>query len=117
MVSGIEPKTHRMGKREQFTQLTVHFVIKIAQNHLDPLLKVSLQERFPILVRTINRQGFHFLPNNIPVRANGFKDKVGTALHLLAEAAGFPLYPVLLAALRYPERRFNSWAVNCSSQP
>jgi hypothetical protein len=50
MVSGIEPKTHGMGKCEQFTELTVHFVIKIAQNHLDPFLKVSLQEGPPILV-------------------------------------------------------------------
>src|ERR1017187_7323901 len=91
MVSGIEPKTHRMGKREQFTELTVHFVIKIAQNHLDPFLKVSLQEGPPILVQTINRHRLHFLLRNVPTRPNGFKDKVCPPLHSLTKAASFPL--------------------------
>jgi len=90
MVSGIEPKTHGMGKRDQFTELTVHFVIKIAQNHLDPFLQVSLQEGLPIRVGTINRQWFHFLPGNVPIRANGFKDKVCPPLHSLTKPASFP---------------------------
>jgi hypothetical protein len=91
MVSVIEPKTHGMGKCEQFTELTVHFVIKIAQNHLDPFLKVSLQEGPPILVQTINRQRLHFLHSNVPSRANDFKDKVCPPLHSLTKAASFPL--------------------------
>src|ERR1022692_2316023 len=90
MVSGIEPKTHKMGKCEQFTELTVHFVIKIAQSHLDPLLEVSLEEGLPILVGTINRQWSHFLPSNVPIRANGFKDRFCPPLHSLTEPASFP---------------------------
>jgi len=90
MVSGIEPKTHRMGKREQFTELTVHFVIKIAQSHLDPLLEVSLKEGLPIRVGTINGQWSHFLPSNVPIHPNGFKDKVSLPLHSLTEPASFP---------------------------
>jgi hypothetical protein len=50
MVSGIEPKTHGIGKREQFTELAIRGVIKIVPDDLDPLLKVSLQEGLPILV-------------------------------------------------------------------
>jgi hypothetical protein len=91
MVSGIEPKIHRMGKREQFTELTVHFVIKIAQDDLDPLLEVSLEEGPPILFQTINRQRLHFLLRNVQTRPNDFKDKVCPPLHSLTEPASFPL--------------------------
>src|ERR1019366_6260098 len=83
MVSDIEPKIHGMGKREQFTELAIRSVIKIIQDDLDPLLEVSLQESLPILVGTINRQSFHFLPSNVPICANGFKDKVGPPLRSL----------------------------------
>jgi hypothetical protein len=91
MVSGVEPKIHGMGKREQFTELAIHGVIKIVQDDLDPILKISLQEGPPILVGTINRQRFHFLLSNVPNRANGFKDKVCAPLHSLTEPARFPL--------------------------
>jgi hypothetical protein len=76
MVSGIEPKTHGMRNREQFTELAIHGVIKMVQDDLDPLLKVSLKQGFPILVGTINRQRFHFLLDNVRIRANGFKDEL-----------------------------------------
>jgi hypothetical protein len=91
MVSDIKPETHGMGKREQFTELAIRRVIKTVQGHLDPLLKVSFQEGLPILVGTINRQRSHFLPGNVPIRANGFKDKVCPPLHSLTKAASFPL--------------------------
>jgi hypothetical protein len=90
MVSGIEPETHGMGKREQFTELAIRRVIKTVQGHLDPVLKVSLQEGLPILVGTINRQRFHFLLRNVPIRAIGFKDKVCPPLHSLTKAANLP---------------------------
>jgi len=90
MVSGIQPKTHGMGKRQQFTERAIHDVIKSVQGHLDPVLKVSLNKGFPILVGTINRQRFHFSLGNVPIHANGFKDKVELALRALTEPAGSP---------------------------
>jgi hypothetical protein len=91
MVSGIKPKMHGIGKCEQFTELAIRGVINIVQGHLDPLLKVSLQERLPILVETINRQRFHFLLGNVPIPANGFKDRVSTLSHSLTGAASCPV--------------------------
>jgi hypothetical protein len=108
MVSDIEPKIHGMRKREQFTELAIRGVIKVVQDDLNPLLKVSLQEGFPIIFGTINRQWFHFLLSNVPIHANGFKDKCCPPLHSLTKAANQPFLSVFLAALRYPERRFNS---------
>jgi hypothetical protein len=91
MVPDIEPKIHGMGKCQQFTELAIRSVIKSAQGHLDPLLKVSLQEGLPIRVRAINYQWLHFLPSNLPIPANGFNDKVCPPLHSLTKAASFPL--------------------------
>jgi hypothetical protein len=79
-----------MGKREQFTELAIRGVIKIVQDHLDPVLKVSLEEGLPILVGTINRQRFHLLLNDVPIRANGFKNRFSPPLHSLTEPASFP---------------------------
>src|ERR1035441_2297044 len=90
MVSCIEPKTHGMRECKQFTELAIHVVVKIAQSHLDPFLKVSLQEGLPILVQTIDRYRFHFLTSNVPSRANGFKDKFCPPLHSLTKPASFP---------------------------
>ena len=90
MVSCIEPKTHGMRERKQFTELAIHVVVKIAQSHLDPFLKVSLQKGPPILVQTIDRYRFHFLPSNVPIHANGFKDKFCSPLHSLTKPASFP---------------------------
>jgi hypothetical protein len=61
MVSDIEPKTHGMGDRKQFTELAIHIIVEIAQSHLDLFLKVSLQQGPPILVQAIDRQRLHIL--------------------------------------------------------
>jgi hypothetical protein len=47
MVLDIKPKTPRKQKHEQFTEQAIHGVIKVVQDHPDPLLKVSLREALP----------------------------------------------------------------------
>ncbi len=56
-----------MSKGEEFAKLSISCVIKIVQTHFDPILKVSLEQRFPIFISAVNSQRFHFLG---PFRSN-----------------------------------------------
>jgi hypothetical protein len=52
-VSHIEPKVHRMGKGKKLAKLAIRRVIEAVQGYFYSILKIPLQQRFPILVGAV----------------------------------------------------------------